>query len=272
MSGAGRLPAWAIAYAVIAIATLILGAVNVLSVLDERSWMSEPIDWWRPTIWESSSGIVLVALAWVPAMAVRHYPPAGPALIRNLAIHLAVSIPFSLVHVGLMVAIRKGAYALLGHAYDFGTSPGVLLYEYRKDLVTYALYCLIFWLTVRLAAAPPTTPAAIGEDEIVAIDEGQRLLRVAAAEILAARSSGNYVEYLLADGRRPLTRATLAGVEAGLGGKGFVRTHRSWLVNRRHVAAIEAEGSGDYGLSLSDGTQVPLSRRYREALDALRGG
>ena len=261
----------AIAYAIIVAATAVIGTVNVLSLLDERSWMEMPIDWWRPTIWESSSGIVLVAMAWIPAEALRRFPPVGPQLVRNIAIHLAISIPFSLVHVALMVALRKAAYALLGHAYTFGGGTGALFYEYRKDVITYVLFALIFWFAARLTA-PPATAAAAADDATIVIDEGQRLLRVAPAEILAARSSGNYVEYLLADGRRPLMRATLASIEAELGGKGFVRTHRSWLVNCRHVAAIEAEGSGDYGLTLGDGTHVPLSRRYRGALDALRGG
>jgi DNA-binding LytR/AlgR family response regulator len=33
---------------------------------------------------------------------------------------------------------------------------------------------------------------------------------------------------------------------------------------------IEAEGFGDYGLTLGDGSKVPVSRRYPEAIEALR--
>jgi hypothetical protein len=274
MKGAGALPARGIAYAIIVATLLIIGIVNVLSLLDERRWMEIPIDWWEPAIWESSSGIVLVALAWLPGEAVRRFPPAGPQALRNAAIHLGLSVPFSLVHVAAMIVLRKAAYALLGHSYDFGSGANPWFYEYRKDLVTYALFAGIFWLAARLTATPPPAAAEPGEaaEAVIVIDEGPRLLRVAPAEVLAARSCGNYVEFLLADGRRPLMRATLAGVEAELGGKGFVRTHRSWLVNRRLVTAIEAEGSGDHGLTLADGTRVPLSRRYREALEALRKG
>ena len=89
-------------------------------------------------------------------------------------------------------------------------------------------------------------------------------------DILAVTSAGNYVEFLLVDGRRLLMRASLQGMEAELAPRGFLRTHRSWLVNSRKVTALRPEGSGDYTVDL--GAQaVPLSRRFPEALAKLRG-
>jgi hypothetical protein len=263
-----------VAYAIVAAALLVVGIVNTLSVLDERSWLGRPIAWWEPAVWEGSSGVVLLSLAWAPMWAIRRFPVSGPAGGRHLALQLALTIPFSLVHVGAMVALRKAAYALAGDDYGFGANWNTWLYEYRKDILSYALFAAIYWLCARLigSAAParPAHDAGVAARDPVVIDEGQRVLRVAPAEILAARSAGNYVEFLIADGRRPLMRATLAGIDEQLAPKGFVRIHRSWLVNPVHVAAIEAEGSGDYGLTLGDGTQVPLSRRYRHAMEKLR--
>ncbi len=63
----------------------------------------------------------------------------------------------------------------------------------------------------------------------------------------------------------------MASLEGTLGGAGFVRTHRSWLVNPAHVVEIAAAGSGDHGLKLTGGEAVPLSRRYPGALALLRG-
>jgi DNA-binding LytR/AlgR family response regulator len=77
------------------------------------------------------------------------------------------------------------------------------------------------------------------------------------------------VEFLLSDGRRPLMRGSLGGVEAELTPSGFVRTHRSWLVNSARVTGLRPEGSGDYVVELG-AMEVPLSRRWREALDVLR--
>lgn len=269
-SGGGRWPAWAVAYVGIVIVTAVFGTVNALSVLDERAWIGRPIGWWEPVVWEASSGIVLIALAWMPLIMVLRFPPAGPGLLRNLLLHALGTVAFSLAHVGLMVALRHGAYALAGESYHFGGFDS-FVYEYRKDIIPYLLYAGTFWLADRLmrpGAAPAVVPAVPVD---VVIDEGQRLLRVPPRDVLCVRSSGNYAEFVLADGRRPLMRATLASLEESLAEAGFVRTHRSWLVNPAHVVEVAAEGSGDYGLGLSDGGKVPLSRRYPGALARLRG-
>jgi hypothetical protein len=258
---------WLVAYAVLAVATCAIASVNVLSYLDERSWTNRPIEWWRPAVWEASSGIVLLALAWIAGWMVRRFPPDDPAWARNIAVHALVTLPFSLAHVGLMIALRHGAYALAGESYDFS---GGWLYEYRKDVISYAVYAATFWLAARMMHGPARAAAPEKSEPSFIIDEGQRMLRVTPRELLCARSSGNYVEFHLLDGRRPLMRATLAAVEADLGACGFVRTHRSWLVNPAYVTEIVAEGSGDYGLMLADGTKVPLSRRFPGAVERLR--
>ena len=107
------------------------------------------------------------------------------------------------------------------------------------------------------------TPASLD------IRDGARLVRALVAEILAVRSAGNYAEFLLADGRRPLMRTSLAEPEARLAPLGFVRTHRSWLVNAASVTGVKPEGSGDYAVEPGE-VEAPLSRRFREALAILR--
>ena len=110
----------------------------------------------------------------------------------------------------LMVALRHVAYAIADETYDFGMGWDTLLYEYRKDVVSYALFATTFWLTERLMGSGAATAPREPERETVIIDEGQRVIRVPPREVLGARSAGIYVEFLLADGRRPLMRATLA--------------------------------------------------------------
>lgn len=268
--GTSGWPDWAIAYAILALATLLFAIVNVLSYLDERAVMGRsPIPWWEPAVWEGTSGVVLLALAWIPMWIVRRLPPDGPRWAPAIAAQLAMTIPFSLAHVASMIGLRKAIYALAGDHYEFG--GGGLLYEYRKDLLSYAIYATTYWIVRRLRARSAAAALQPGP-ELFEIDEGQRLIRVARPDILCARSSGNYVEFFLADGRRPLMRTTLASVESTLAEAGFVRTHKSWLANAAHVVEIVAEGSGDYGLRLTDGIHLPLSRRYPEALALLRAG
>ena len=66
-------------------------------------------------------------------------------------------------------------------------------------------------------------------------------------------------------------RASLTAIEAQLAPLGFVRTHRSWLVNAARVTELRPEKSGDYAVGLGS-LEAPLSRRFPEALARLRAG
>lgn len=75
-------------------------------------------------------------------------------------------------------------------------------------------------------------------------------------------AAGNYVE-LHGAGRPLLLRVPLAAVEAALLPHGFVRIHRSTLVNRRRIARVR---SAD--LLLDDGRSLKLGQRFRAQLTA----
>jgi DNA-binding LytR/AlgR family response regulator len=93
---------------------------------------------------------------------------------------------------------------------------------------------------------------------------------VSLSDILAVASAGNYVEFVLRDGRRLLMRSPLSALESELGPRGFLRTHRSWLINTSKMTALKPEGSGDYTVEL-ESISAPLSRRFPDALAKLRG-
>lgn len=63
-------------------------------------------------------------------------------------------------------------------------------------------------------------------------------------------------------------RETMASVEARLGA-GFVRIHRSTLVNSRRIREIQPWVKGDYVLILHDGTRLTSGRTYRDQVRAL---
>jgi DNA-binding LytR/AlgR family response regulator len=170
------------------------------------------------------------------------------------------------IHVGGFTALRVIAFPLLEHMpYRLGPPGGDLAYELAKDLLAYGLSVLAFRILLGwVFLAEPARPGVFD------IRDGQRLVRAPLADILAVRSAGNYVEFLLVDGRRPLMRKPLAALEAELGPLGFVRTHRSWLVNAGRVTGLRPEGSGDYAVEIGD-LEAPLSRRFPEALATLRG-
>jgi two-component system LytT family response regulator len=82
-------------------------------------------------------------------------------------------------------------------------------------------------------------------------------------------SAGNYVR-LHVGSERFLLRQTMSGLEEKLDAKQFVRIHRTTIVNLRRIEAIRPGAHGDHILTLHDGTQLVLSRVYRERLEQLR--
>lgn len=250
-----------------AAAAIILGVVlvNVATILHDMPHL----DRWKPWVWEFSSALSLYALMWIPWFAQRFAPLEEWRRPRGWLIHLAAVVVWSALHVTGFLLLRHGAYDLAGETYDYGPLNSEFPYELRKDVLSYSLFSLAFWISRRLAlrsaATAPDHPATFD------IRDGGKVIRVVITDILAVASAGNYVEVHLADGRKPLMRSPLATVEAQLAPFGFVRTHRSWLVSAARVTGLTPAGSGDYTVRLG-ALEAPLSRRFPAALMRLRGG
>ena len=209
---------------------------------------------------------------WLPWLTVVMAPPAdlsGHGWKRRLrfgGVHLAGALVYSVLHVAGFVALRRLTYGLLDAGpYEFNGLAGRFIYEFRKDLLSYATFVAVFWLVGRLRRGHQSPLRPVSFD----IRDGGRIIRAPLEDIIAVSSAGNYVEFCLADGRRPLMRATLAAIEVELEGFGFVRAHRSWLVNARRVTGLRPEGSGDWTVELGP-VEAPLSRRYPQALERLK--
>lgn len=241
--------------------------VNVTTSLDDVRNRGATMPVWRPLTTEASSNVVLLLLAPFIYLAVRR--ARRLSLWRRIALLAAGSIPFSLSHVVLMTGARMAIFAAAGQTYVY--SQGIILYEFRKDVLTYVLLAGTFWLLTK----PETLashPEAANAPDTFDIQEGATLMRTPIADILAVRAADNYVEFMLMDGRRPLMRASLTNVEERLSAAGIVRTHRSWLANTRHVRSITPAGSGDSRLDLGQNVIVPLLRRYPAVLTSLKSG
>ncbi len=68
-----------------------------------------------------------------------------------------------------------------------------------------------------------------------------------------------------------LLRETVSAMEQRLAPHGFVRIHRSTLVNIQRVIELRSLRDGEFTVVLGDGTALKLSRSYRDALDHLVG-
>lgn len=94
-------------------------------------------------------------------------------------------------------------------------------------------------------------------------------LMLRSSDLRLVRSAGNYCE-LHANGRTHLVRATLKDLEMQLEDQGFLRVHRTAMVNLGSIAAVApAPGSKRLQVELDCGGQVPVGRAYVSRLRSL---
>lgn len=251
-----------------AMVAVIIGAINIVDVITIRH--EEPqFGLAGPIVWEGSSWLTWLAFMWIAWVAFRLAPPLARPRWRLFVVHPVGALAFSLAHVAGFVALRKLVYWFAGSVYDFGAFWPHFAYEFGKDAFGYILMIAGFTLNEHLLLLYQRVPQ--NGPSTFTIRDGARITRVAIADILAVASAGNYVEFVLRDGRKLLMRSPLGAIEAELSPRGFVRVHRSWLVNAMQMTALKPEGSGDYTVELG-ALSVPLSRRFPEALAKLRAG
>jgi two-component system LytT family response regulator len=82
--------------------------------------------------------------------------------------------------------------------------------------------------------------------------------------ILWIEAADKYVELHTAD-RTYLARQTIQSLEESLDPKQFVRIHRSTIVRKAIVRGLHPLFHGDYLVRLNNGTELMLSRNFRES-------
>lgn len=241
-----------------------------------------PLPFWQPLAWELTSALLIGALIPLVVRVERRFPLRWDTLWAHLPWHLAASVAFCVLHIAGMVGLRKLVYAAMGTRYTASDPLTLFGYEYLKDVRTYVLILVAIWsyrlVLMRLQGearvldpqepaagtpAPPVAPAARPERFLV------RKLRkeflIAAADIEWLQAQGNYVG-LHVNGHDYLLRSTLTDFLQQLDPARFVRVHRSYAVNLDRIGEIEPLEAGDARLRMKDGSEVPCSRSYREAL------
>lgn len=105
----------------------------------------------------------------------------------------------------------------------------------------------------------------------VMVKTAGRIYFIDTADIDWIGAEGNYLALHVA-AETHLLRETMADFVLKLDPAAFVRIHRSTIVNAARVKELRPLFSGDYRAVLRDGTQLNLSRAYREqALKLLSG-
>jgi DNA-binding LytR/AlgR family response regulator len=233
-----------------------------------------PVPWLEVVIWETTSHAVIFAL--LPAIYWAHRRWPLMAGWRNVGVHVLGSVVFCVAHVAAMVALRAAIVGVLfQRLYHFGDPFERLLYEYGKDVVTYAILSAS---TIAFAQflmrreeekppEPPPPPPAQPLERFAVRKRGKEIL-LAVGDIAWIEAAGNYA-VLHVGGETYEVRSSLTRLESELDPRRFVRVHKSYMVNIARVREVEPWMSGDWRIRMDDGAEVSLSRRYRDRFEAV---
>ena len=109
-----------------------------------------------------------------------------------------------------------------------------------------------------------------GKPERLVVRSGGRIFFLSVGEIDWIEAADNYV-CLHVGLASHLLRGTMASIEERLDARKFLRIHRSTIVNLDRVLELSPLFHGDYAVRLHDGTELLLSRGYREKLQESLG-
>lgn len=261
--------------AFIAYSAIIIGfwLVNSLSNITEAERAGHALQPGVAWFLEGTSSIIILALFWPVSRLEARFPVGEARWAIALPVYLTGSLGFSAIHVAWIALVRDTLWPVLfeGRYTFFEDGVGlVFLYEYRKDVMAYAVILFLLYVFRSVERHRMEAEAARREAQArhrVTLKCGGRTVFAEAAEFSRAKAAGNYVEAYFG-AREILARMTLGELEALLTEAGVeaVRTHRSFLVNRAAITETVPTGEGDVRIVLSDGSEVPGSRRYREGL------
>jgi hypothetical protein len=253
--------------AVVAALAMAISMVNAISTNADFAARHIRIAGWEPFIWELTSWAGL--LIGLPAiLAADKVLASSRRTFTRAAIVLALGVAYFVLHVAAMTALRSIVYGLAGQTYGFGPLAGGLVYEGRKDAMTFLEALLVLWLWRRAITAPRPAvtngeaPGAV--PSFLAESRGGRVI-IRAPEIDWVEAQGNYVA-LHTGGESYLIRQPLKTVDVKLRGAAFVRTHRSALVNTRRVRGIQRSDAGGLRVELANQQFAPLSDRHKAAV------
>jgi len=117
-----------------------------------------------------------------------------------------------------------------------------------------------------VASGERTEAEAVGITERFVIKTGGRITFVEADAIDWVEAAGDYVRLHTSE-KVHLLRETMGGMEERLDPDRFLRIHRSTIINTERLTELRPYGNSEYIVVLDDGTELKLSRTYRDALD-----
>src|SRR5579863_4694371 len=120
-----------------------------------------------------------------------------------------------------------------------------------------------------IEALPQLQKLSCPRRPMIAIKAKGRILFINPGDVVAVQAEGNYVS-LQRESDSYLLRESISVVAEKLKPYGFIRIHRSALVNTSFVVEIKPYPTGKYGLRVKGGKEYAVTRGYTKNLKRLR--
>ena len=209
---------------------------------------------WEIASWAATSLIAVFFLIPLILYFDKRFPIRWNNLKSAIPAHAGFSLIFSILHVTMMVWLRKLVYWFNNSYYEFGAVLEQFFYEYLKDARSYVVVLTFVYLyrhlvlrmqgEASLLGAPDTANQHDEEleakPERILVKKLGREFLVKVNDIEHIEAAGNYVNLHIDK-----------------------RIHRSHIVNLNFVKEIRPLESGDAQVLLSSAKVVPMSRTYR---------
>ena len=104
--------------------------------------------------------------------------------------------------------------------------------------------------------------------EKLVIKDGADIQLIRMVDIHWIDAAGDYM-CVHAGGATHIMRTTMKQLEAMLNPAQFVRIHRSTIINKEYISGAQTLGNGEYLLALEGGTQLKVSRGFRDRVKQL---
>lgn len=227
---------------------------------------------------ELTSHIIVALLALIVPAWLTRFPLKTESWTRSVFGFAIGFLVFGTLHVLAMVALRKIGWPILFDGpYVFGLDqPLIWFYELQKDFYTFLLLTSIFWFgrfVARQRLNEEGRQAEARESGRLTLTSGGRIYIIDAEDVRLAKSAANYVEIQLTN-KELFVRMTLSDLEQLLAaaGESHIRIHRSCIVHKSDIKALQPNGDGSASITLQDGSQQQASRSYRANVQlALKG-
>lgn len=116
--------------------------------------------------------------------------------------------------------------------------------------------------TVTESVAPESVETRLQADDPILLTSGERQHLVKISAIKAIHAEREYSNVVTRDGQRFLMRKSMSDWEAKLSDVGFVRIHRSVIINPDFIDRLEKDEAGNYQAFLvNESEALPISRR-----------